>query len=128
ACTDFPLCQGAWMPPLDFEHGFTLHRELGETASGELLPMAALTAIHWVHRAMALIVTLYMGWLVLRLLRTPGYAGIGLAVGGLLVLQVSLGISNVLFSLPLTVAVAHNAGAALLLASLVLLNYRVRRR
>jgi cytochrome c oxidase assembly protein subunit 15 len=52
----------------------------------------------------------------------------GLTVGGLLVLQVSLGISNVLFSLPLPVAVAHNTGAALLLASLVLLNYRVRRR
>ena len=128
ACTDFPLCQGVWMPPMDFEHGFTLHRELGETASGELLPLAALTAIHWVHRVMALIVTLYLGWLVLRLLRTPGYAGLGLAVGGLLVLQVALGISNVLLSLPLVVAVAHNAGAALLLAHLVLLNYRVRRR
>ena len=128
ACTDFPMCQGVWMPPMDFEHGFTLHRELGETASGELLPMAALTAIHWVHRAMALIVTVYLGWLVLRLLRTPGYAGVGLAVGGLLTLQVSLGISNVLFSLPLGLAVAHNAGAALLLASMVLLNYQVRRR
>lgn len=128
ACTDFPVCQGAWMPPMDFEHGFTLRRELGETASGELLPMAALTAIHWVHRVMALTVTLYLGWLVQRLLRTPGYAGMGLAIGGLLVLQVSLGISNVLLSLPLAVAVAHNAGAALLLASLVLLNYRLRRR
>jgi cytochrome c oxidase assembly protein subunit 15 len=128
ACTDFPLCQGAWMPPLDFEHGFTLHRELGETASGELLPMAALTAIHWLHRFMALVVTLYLGWLVLRLLRTPGFAGLGLVIGGMLLLQVSLGIGNVLLSLPLTVAVAHNAGAALLLASLVLLNYRVRGR
>lgn len=128
ACTDYPLCQGVWMPPMDFGHGFTLHRELGETASGELLPLAALTAIHWVHRVMALIVALYLGWLVLRLLRTPGYAGVGLAVGGLLTLQISLGISNVLFSLPLGLAVAHNAGAALLLASMVLLNYRVRRR
>jgi len=128
ACTDFPLCQGVWAPPMDFEHGFTLQRELGETASGDLLPLTALTAIHWVHRVMALIVTLYLGWLVLRLLRTPGYAAIGLAVGGLLVLQVSLGISNVLLSLPLGVSVAHNAGAALLLASLVMLNYRVRRR
>src|SRR5512139_3004734 len=44
ACTDFPLCQGVWMPPMDFGHGFTLRRELGETASGDLLPMAALTA------------------------------------------------------------------------------------
>jgi cytochrome c oxidase assembly protein subunit 15 len=45
----------------------------------------------------------------------------------LLVMQVALGISNVLLSLPLAVAVAHNTGAALLLASLVLLNFRVRR-
>ena len=127
ACTDFPLCQGALMPPMDFEHSFTLHRELGETAAGDLLPMAALTAIHWVHRVMALILTLYLGWFMLRLLCTPGYAVIGLAIGGLLVLQVALGISNVLLSLPLALAVAHNAGAALLLSSLVVLNYRVRR-
>ena len=128
ACSDFPMCHGAWMPPMDFEQGFTLHRNLGETATGELLPLTALTAIHWTHRVMALVVTLYLGWLVTRLLRSPGYAGMGLAIGGLLTLQVSLGISNVVFSLPLPVAVAHNAGAALLLASLVLLNYRVRRR
>lgn len=128
ACTDFPLCQGVWMPPMDFEHGFTLHRELGQTAAGELLPMTALTAIHWTHRVMALIVTFYLAWLVLRLLRTPGYAGIGLAVGGLLLLQLALGLGNVLLSLPLAVAVAHNAGAALLLGGLVALNYRVRRR
>jgi cytochrome c oxidase assembly protein subunit 15 len=49
-------------------------------------------------------------------------------IGGLLVLQVSLGISNVLLSLPLAVAVAHNTGAALLLSSLVWLNFKVRRR
>lgn len=127
ACTDFPLCQGEWMPVLDFNHGFTLHRELGETASGELLPMTALTAIHWTHRLMALVVTLYLGWLVWRLLRTPGYAAMGLVIGGLLVLQVTLGISNVMLSLPLAVAVAHNTCAALLLGSLVLLNFRVRR-
>lgn len=128
ACTDFPLCQGAWAPVMDFEHGFTLHRELGETASGDLLPMTALTAIHWTHRVMALIVTLYLGWLVLRLLRAPGYTGLGLALAALLALQVTLGISNVLLSLPLGLAVAHNAGAAMLLAGLVLLNYRLRRR
>lgn len=128
ACTDFPLCQGVWMPAMDFEHSFTLHRELGETAAGDWLPRSALTAIHWVHRVMALVVTLYLGWLMLRLLRTPGYAIIGLVIGAVLALQVALGISNVLLSLPLPVAVAHNAGAALLLASLVWLNNRVHRR
>jgi cytochrome c oxidase assembly protein subunit 15 len=128
ACTDFPVCQGVWMPPMDFDHGFTLHRELGETASGELLPMTALTAIHWGHRVMALIVTLYLGWLAVRLLRAPGYARMGLMIGALLAMQVALGIGNVLLSLPIALAVTHNAGAALLLASLVLLNFRVRRR
>mgnify|MGYP000088299964 CR=1 FL=1 len=128
ACTDFPLCQGAWVPPMDFEHAFTLHRELGETAAGDLLPLTALAAIHWTHRVMALVVALYLGWLALRLLRTPGYVCFGLVVGGLLALQVGLGIGNVLFSLPLALAVAHNAGAALLLASMVWLNHRVRRR
>lgn len=128
ACTDFPLCQGAWAPAMDFEHGFTLQRELGETAAGELLPLTALTAIHWTHRAMALIVVLYLAWLISRLLRAPGYAALALALAALLALQVTLGISNVLLSLPLGLAVAHNTGAALLLAALVLLNYRLRRR
>ncbi|MGK2951450.1 MAG: COX15/CtaA family protein [Thiobacillus sp.] len=128
ACTDYPLCQGVWMPPMDFEHGFTLHRELGETAAGDLLSMTALTAIHWLHRVMALVVVFYLGWVVVRLLRMPGYAGIGMAVGVLLALQFTLGVSNVLLSLPLVVAVAHNTGAALLLASMVMLNYRVHRR
>jgi cytochrome c oxidase assembly protein subunit 15 len=128
ACTDFPLCQGVWVPEMDFEHSFTLHRELGETASGDFLPMQALTAIHWVHRLMALVIFVYLAWRVARLFRTPGYRGVGMLVGVLLLIQVSLGISNVLLSLPIAVAVAHNAGAALLLGSLVLLNFRIRRR
>ncbi|MGA0805727.1 MAG: COX15/CtaA family protein, partial [Pseudohongiellaceae bacterium] len=43
----------------------------------------------------------------------------------LLVLQVMLGLSNIIWSLPLWVAVAHNAGGALLLLSMVSLNYRL---
>ena len=128
ACTDFPTCQGQWMPVMDFEHGFTLGRNLGETASGELLSLNALTAIHWSHRVMALVVTLYLAWLASRLYKISGYTGIASLLLGVLVLQVLLGISNVVFSLPLPVAVAHNAGAALLLAGMVMLNYRVLRK
>jgi cytochrome c oxidase assembly protein subunit 15 len=51
-------------------------------------------------------------------------------LAGLLVLalgvQISLGISNVVFHLPLLVAVAHNLGGAALLLTLVLINYRLR--
>ena len=31
ACNDFPLCDGQMVPPMDFDHGFTLWRELGKT-------------------------------------------------------------------------------------------------
>lgn len=127
-CADFPTCQGAWMPAMDFNHAFTLHRDLGETASGELLSLSALTAIHWAHRLMALIVTLYLVWLATRLFKVSGYAGFASMLLGALGLQVLLGISNVVFSLPLPVAVAHNAGAALLLAGMVMLNFRVLRK
>src|SRR6185369_232034 len=47
ACSDFPTCQGAWWPTMDFAHGFTWRRELGSTAAGDWLPFPALTAIHY---------------------------------------------------------------------------------
>lgn len=128
ACSDFPLCQNAWVPKMDFEQAFTLHRNLGETATGELLSLSALTAIHWTHRVMALIVTVYLTWLATRLYRISGYSGIASMLLGTLGLQVGLGISNVIFSLPLPLAVAHNAGAALLLAGMVMLSFRVQRK
>ena len=55
-----------------------------------------------------------------------GLTGLARWVLLVLALQVGLGISNVLFHLPLAVAVAHNAGGALLLLSMVLVNYRIR--
>lgn len=126
ACSDFPMCQGQWWPAMDFAQGFTLHRELGETASGELLSLQALTAIHWTHRLMALIVALYLLWLASRLFKISGYARIAVMLLATLGGQILLGISNVLFSLPLPVAVAHNIGAAILLAGMVMLRYKVK--
>lgn len=127
ACGDFPTCQGQWWPTMNFVEGFTLHRNLGETASGEFLSLHALTAIHWAHRLMALIVTGYLLWLAVRLFKISGYTGVAVMLMVTLAVQVLLGISNVLLSLPLPVAVAHNVGAAVLLAGMVMLNFRVRR-
>lgn len=126
ACADFPICQGAWLPPMDFEHAFALRRELGQTADGSLLPFAALTAIHWSHRLGAVLVLLVVGWLARSLIGVPAGRRLGLILGGLLVLQLGLGIANVLLSLPLPLAVAHNLGAAALLAALVAVNFRLR--
>jgi cytochrome c oxidase assembly protein subunit 15 len=125
ACTDFPTCQGGWLPPMDFGHAFTLQRELGQAGDGGLLPVSALTAIHWTHRLWAVGVLLAVGGLALRLLALPAWRRWGLWLAGLLGLQWSLGIANVLLSLPLPVAVAHNVGAAALLSATLALNFRL---
>ena len=124
--TDFPKCVGQWWPPHDFREGFVLWRGIGVDYEGGVLDGAARIAIHMTHRMMAGVVFLYLGWLALRLLRSPGLRGFGGLLGLLLLAQVSLGIANVHFALPLEVAVMHNAGAALLLFVLVTLLARVR--
>lgn len=121
ACLDLPLCRGQLMPPMDFANAFHVVRELGQTAEGALLTNEALTAIHWTHRMFAILVLVVVGWAALRALPILRPMGIVLLV--LLVLQFSLGVANVAFSLPLPLAAAHNAGAALLLLALVVLNF-----
>jgi len=121
ACTDLPLCQGMLMPPMDFGHAFHVLRALGQTAAGERLPNEALTAIHWTHRVFALLAVSAVGWACFRAFPRMKTLAIGIAL--LVVLQFSLGVANVLLSLPLPLAAAHNGGAALLLASLVVLNF-----
>ena len=66
ACPDLPLCLGQAVPPMDFANAFHVLRELGRTDAGELLPQAALTAIHWSHRMFALVVVAVLGWLAIR--------------------------------------------------------------
>lgn len=128
ACVDFPTCHGQWLPEMDFGHGFQLRRELGMTAQGEPLSNASLNAIHWAHRAGALVLTVYLGIMIYALNAMAGLRRYAWALGAALVLQVSLGISNVLAMLPLALAVAHNAGAALLLMTVVVLNFALRQK
>lgn len=126
ACTDLPTCHGAWLPHMDFEHAFHIFRELGMTAQGDLLPMSALVAIHWMHRAGAVILSLFSLYVIVRLFHFPDLRRLACLLGVVLATQFSLGILNVALSLPLTVAAAHNAGAAALLVTYVVLNYAAR--
>jgi cytochrome c oxidase assembly protein subunit 15 len=121
ACPDLPLCLGQVVPPMDFGNAFHVLRELGRTGEGELLPQGALVAIHWTHRMFALVVVAVVGLTAWRtwLLHRPMAA----LIAGLLLAQFSLGVANVAFNLPLALAAAHNAGAAALLAALVVLNF-----
>jgi cytochrome c oxidase assembly protein subunit 15 len=127
ACTDFPKCHGQWKPEnMDFEHGFTIARPLGKTKAGDALSRESLDAIHWTHRVGALLVTLIVGALGVALWRNRLWKGAGFAVLFLLAAQVGLGVANIWLSLPLLLAVAHNGGAALLIAKLVTLRARMR--
>lgn len=123
ACPDLPLCRGAAVPPMNFGNAFHVVRELGMTPDGSLLSGEALTAIHWTHRMFALLVVAILGLLAILLLRIPDVRLLGSWLAALLGAQFALGLANVVFSLPLPLAAAHNAGAALLLSLLVVINY-----
>ncbi len=123
ACTDFPSCMGGdWWPNADFAAGFDPLRPLGVDYEGGVLDGAARTAIHLAHRTGALIVFVYLGAFALvlaRRARQPVHRRLARVLIAALILQVGLGIANILYQLPLGLAVAHNGGAALLLLSIL---------
>jgi cytochrome c oxidase assembly protein subunit 15 len=126
ACDEFPFCDGKLIPEMDFEHGFTLWRELGKTAAGHYLQFSALVAIHWVHRNFAVVVTLVLGLAAWRASRQPALRGTATLIAAVLCAQLFTGIATVFFSFPLAIAVLHNAGAALLVLLVTMLNYKVK--
>jgi hypothetical protein len=86
---------------MNFDHAFDIIRKLGMTKDGAPIPFEALTAIHFTHRVFAIAVALVVITFALRLYQTPGLETLGLLLAILLALQIALGISNVVFGLPL---------------------------
>ena len=126
ACPDLPTCQGQWWPNMDFTKGFNFAQDIGPNYLGGLMENSARTAIHFSHRIGAIVVTLVVSYLVYRLLRIKQKSTSQWAImlAFVLLLQIGLGLSNVYWSLPLPVAVAHNAVGAMLLLTLVGLCHR----
>ncbi|MCK9467810.1 MAG: COX15/CtaA family protein [Porticoccaceae bacterium] len=123
ACVDFPTCRGDWWPAMDMATGFDIFQTIGPNYLGGLLESNARVAIHYTHRIGALVVSLALLVLCVRLV-TIGerrFSRLALVIFAALALQVGLGITNVLMHIPLSVAVLHNAGGGLLLLTLVTL-------
>ncbi|XOV83850.1 MAG: heme A synthase [bacterium] len=121
ACADFPTCYGSYVPDMDFAAGFNFFQHVGPNYLGGLLDSEARVAIHWTHRLGALVVMVavaalaYRLWSVNRFLATLTFT--------ILAFQLGLGVLNVVWSLPLGIATAHNAFGALLLLALVTVNF-----
>ena len=114
ACTDFPACQQSLWPAMDFRQGFTLWRSLGSGEGGGYISFQALTAIHYTHRLAAYVVFVLLLGLSIKLHRLPAFRQDARWLGGLILLQVVTGLSNVVLGWPLVAAVAHTGGAAAL--------------
>lgn len=121
-CSDFPTCYGdQWWPAMDFREAFVIWRGLGVNYEFGVLETDARTAIHMTHRIGALITLIIVGLLAINLVRrnSGSLQRLGMLLSAVLLLQISLGITNVLSHISLPVAVAHNGAAALLLLTLI---------
>jgi cytochrome c oxidase assembly protein subunit 15 len=119
ACNEFPLCQGQWLPAMEFARGFELWRPLGESADGTVLSFQAVTAIHIAHRMLAMATIGVLGLLAWRIRSNPALRIQARWLGGLVVLQLATGLSNVVLGWPMAAAIVHTGGAAALVAVLV---------
>jgi len=130
-CTELPICQAGWVDLINFEHAFDLVPPEKESYEFGHLDHASRVTIHVMHRFGAIVTTLYLMWLVISIYRraqSPFFRNAALSLGFILSVQVGLGISNVWFSLPLSVAVSHNVVAAMLMMSLITMTYSLKRK
>lgn len=121
ACSDFPRCNGAWLPEADYASALDLFYGL-RSWDPSPLPASAQLAVHALHRLGALVSFVVLSLVMLsatseRYPKPVRRAGVLLSM--LLLVQIVLGIFGVKHSLPLWLAVAHNAFAALLMLPLL---------
>jgi cytochrome c oxidase assembly protein subunit 15 len=130
ACPDLPKCQQQWWPEgMDFSEAFVLWRGLDINYTGGVLEHPARVAIHFTHRLGAVVATLavlFAAWLAIRRAPTVLVSRAGYWAIGALGLQLLIALMMILKAFPLSLAAGHNAGAALLLMSMILLNRRLR--
>lgn len=122
ACPDFPKCQNSYWPEMDFGDAFVLWRGLGIDYEGGVLDHPARVAIHFTHRLGALVAAVVLAALSIGAIRQrsdPRLRTAGVLLAALLMIQLILGPIMVMRALPLILATAHNAMAALLVIATV---------
>ena len=120
ACIELPVCEPGWQEKFDLRQALSVPTGHADYEFG-VFPYEARMTIHILHRFGALITLLVLSGLIWKLFsyRQATSNKMAKSLSGLLVLQILLGLSNVVFHLPLAVAVAHNFVAACLLLVLL---------
>lgn len=128
ACVGFPQCNSQWLPTLHISEAFQLISPIGMNYQGGVLDSDARVTIQFVHRLGAMVVAGYLlmlsVWLWSRSRFVPLRA-VAFFIVCLVLTQLTLGVLNVVYLLPLWVAVFHNGVAALLLALMLVMRYLV---
>lgn len=127
ACTQLPWCSVSQISSNDIYTGFNFLQEIGPNYLGGQLDGGARIAIHLAHRLGALAVTISIAVLITLLIKFRIYS-VAAFLAVVTLVQIGLGIFNVYFHLPLYNAVAHNLMGAILLGTLVWVNWLVRRK
>ncbi|MGE3920320.1 MAG: heme A synthase [Gammaproteobacteria bacterium] len=120
-CREFPYCSmHQFFPLFDLKQAFNLFHQVGEISPG------ALMTIHMIHRTWAVVVAVFLslfGFMLIKKSNEKLLHRLAYLLFLFLIIQITFGILNVVWLLPIGTAVAHNAVAALLLMTLVALNY-----
>lgn len=131
ACTELPICQAGWPDQVVLGESFNPIPPERDTYEFGFLTHAERMMVHVTHRFGAIITTIIIALLALSIFKNAqsGFMK-NLSIVILLVLtaQVALGVSNIVYNLPLSVAVAHNVVAACLMLTLITLTYCLKRK
>jgi cytochrome c oxidase assembly protein subunit 15 len=126
ACQGFPRCNGDWWPAMPLSAA--LPGWHGGRPDHAPLPLAALVAVHWLHRVGAAVLSGVLLLVIWRLWSYPSLRRQLCLLGLLAGLQLLLGMANVLLQRPLPIALAHHVLAMLLLATAGVLLCRLHAR
>jgi cytochrome c oxidase assembly protein subunit 15 len=126
-CLDFPSCNGQYLPSAGTLNAMNPMVSIGPNYEGGLLSYQMRVTIQLFHRWGALITTLMilLTSIKIRKYQSSYYKKFSVFLITMLLLQITIGIINVKWALPLITAVLHNGIAALLLVALLVLNYKI---
>ncbi len=124
-CSDFPRCNGQWMPDADFSSAINILNGLINDYSA-VLSFNAQLAAHWLHRVSGLLSFVVLALLMMNATSAHHPKGIrkaGLLLSIFLLIEISLGAFSIKHNLPVWMMIAHNAFAALLMLPLIAISF-----